>query len=124
MLVVRAKTIKTQQQKLYWIDWEKQMGLNWLDATKAKEFGTSLAVLFNEKLPVDSGQKIDDDHFARKTKKVLVTIETQVEEFKKDNPLNIYKRAQLGNAFKWKLKEAGYSPEYINELTMWLVKQL
>ncbi len=100
------------------------MGLNWFDATKAKEFGTAQAVFFIEKLPVDSSQKIDDDHFARKTKKVLVTIETQVVEFKKDNTLNLYKRAQLGNAFKWKLKEAGYSSEYINELTMWLVKQL
>jgi hypothetical protein len=100
------------------------MGLNWFNAVKAKEFGTSLAVFFIEKLPVDSSQKIDDDHFARKTKKVLAAIETQVEEFKKDNTLNIYKRAQLGNAFKWKLKEAGYAPEYINELTLWLVKQL
>jgi hypothetical protein len=48
----------------------------------------------------------------------------QIEEFKKNNNLNIYKRAQLSNAFKWKLKEAGYASEYINELTMWLVKQL
>lgn len=100
------------------------MGLNWFDAAKAKEFGTSQAIFFIEKLPVDSSQKIDDDHFARKTKKVLAAIETQVEAFKKDNALNIYKRAQLGNAFKWKLKEAGYAPEYINELTLWLVKQL
>jgi len=100
------------------------MGLNWFDAVKAKEFGTSLGVFFIEKVPVDSSQKIDDDRFARRTKKVLTTMVTQVEEFKKNNSLNIYKRAQLSNAFKWKLKEAGYASEYVNELTMWLVRQL
>jgi hypothetical protein len=100
------------------------MGLNWFDAAKVKEFGTSLAAFFIEKLPVDSSQKIDDDHFARKSKKVLTSMATQVEAFKKDNSLNIYKRAQLSNSFKWKLKEAGYASEYINELTMWLVRQL
>jgi hypothetical protein len=100
------------------------MGLNWFDAEKAKEFGLSLGTFFIEKIPVDSSQKIDDDHFARKSKKVLNSITIQIEEFKKNNSLNIYKRAQLGNAFKWKLKEAGYASDYINELTLWLVKQL
>jgi hypothetical protein len=100
------------------------MAWNWFDAAKVKEFGTSLGAFFIEKVPFESSQKIDDDHFARKTKKVLASMATQVEEFKKNNSLNIYKRAQLSNAFKWKLKEAGYSAEYINELTMWLVRQL
>ena len=35
------------------------MGLNWFDAAKAKEFGTALGVIFIEKVPVDSSQKID-----------------------------------------------------------------
>lgn len=99
------------------------MGLNWFDAENAKAFGTSLAVFFIEKIPADS-QAVDDKLFARKTKKVLAAMTTQVTEFRKNNSLNIYKRAQLGNAFKWKLREAGYSSEYINELTLWLVKQV
>jgi hypothetical protein len=82
-----------------------------------------LAVLFIEKIPVDESG-VDDKLFARKTKKTLAAMTTKVTEFRKNNGLNIYKRAQLGNAFKWKLKEAGYSPAYINELTLWLVKQL
>lgn len=100
------------------------MGLNWFDAAKAKEFGTALGVIFIEKVPVDSSQKIDDERFARRTKKVLTTIQVKIEEFKKDNSLNIYKRAQLSNAFKWTLKEAGYASNYVDELTMWLVRQL
>jgi hypothetical protein len=100
------------------------MALNWFDATKAKEFGTSMAVLFSEKVPVENSQKVDDEYFARRTKKALTAIEVQVAEFKKDNKLNIYKKGQLGNAFKWKLKDAGYASEYVNELTIWLIKQL
>jgi hypothetical protein len=100
------------------------MVLTWFDAEAAKTFGTSLAVLFIEKVPVNDSQTVDDKLFARKTKKVLATMATKIAEFRRNNSLNVYKRAQLGNAFKWKLKEAGYSPEYINELTLWLVKQV
>jgi len=99
------------------------MALTWFDAEAAKTFGTSLAVLFIEKIPADE-RGVDDKLFARKTKKTMAAMTVQITEFKKSNSLNFYKRAQLGNAFKWKLKEAGYSPEYINELTLWLVKQL
>lgn len=100
------------------------MALNWFDAENAKAFGTSLAVLFIEKIPVNS-QQVDEKQFARSSKKVLATITTKITEFKNNNKrLNIYKRAQLGNAFKWKLKEAGYASDYINELTIWVVKQL
>lgn len=99
------------------------MALTWFDAEAAKTFGTSLAVLFIEKIAVDESG-VDDKLFARKTKKTLAAMTAKVTEFRKNNGLNIYKRAQLGNAFKWKLKEAGYSPAYINELTIWLVKQL
>lgn len=100
------------------------MALTWLDAKKSKEFGTALADFFIEKIPVENNQTVDEEYFARKTKKALIAMEAQVVEFKKTNKLNIYKRAQLGNTFKWALKNAGYAPEYINELTMWLLKQL
>lgn len=100
------------------------MALSWFDAENAKAFGTSLAILFIEKVPVNDSQTVDDKLFERKTKKVLATMTTKITDFRKTNSLNVYKRAQLGNAFKWKLKEAGYAPEYINELTLWVVKQI
>jgi hypothetical protein len=100
------------------------MALAWFDAKQSKEFGTALANFFIEKIPVENNQNVDEEYFARKTKKTLAAIEAQVVEFKKNNKLNVYKRAQLGNTFKWTLKNAGYAEDYINELTMWLVKQL
>ena len=41
----------------------------------------------------------------------------QMARFKLEHKLNIYKKAQLGNAFKWALKDAGYDPEFVDQLT-------
>lgn len=96
------------------------MPLDWFDAAKAKELGASLALYFIQNVPSD--ERIDDKKFARKTKKILDAMAGQIADFKKANTLNVYKRAQLSNTFKWKLKDAGFSDAYINELTIWLVR--
>lgn len=99
------------------------MGLAWFDAKAAKEFGVSLANYFAEKIPV-SEKDLNDKQFERKSKRTLTAISTQIVEFKKTNRLNLYKRAQLSNKFKWTLIDKGYDEKYVNELTMWLVRQL
>ena len=48
----------------------------------------------------------------------------QIGDFKLENKLNLYKKAQLGNAFKWALLEAGYSGKDVDELTTALMHQL
>jgi hypothetical protein len=98
------------------------MVLAWLDAEKAKECGAKLGQYFIQNVSVDD--KADDKKFASKTLKVLNTMTKQLADFKKDNKLNIYKRAQLSNTFKWTLKNAGFNDHYINELTIWLVKNM
>jgi chorismate mutase len=40
----------------------------------------------------------------------------EVGNFKRAHSLNIYKKAQFANTFKWALKEAGYEDAYIDEL--------
>lgn len=98
------------------------MALDWFDAEKAKKMGESLALYFIKNVPLT--ESVDEKKFMRKTKKILEALARQVSEFKKTNKLNIYKRAQLSNAFKWTLKNAGFSDAYINELTIWLVKNI
>lgn len=95
------------------------MMLNWFDASEAKKFGNSLAIFFVDRIPPAS--KIGDKEFAQKADKVLVKMATQIVRFKADHKLNAYKKAQLGNAFKWALKDAGVPSEYVNKLTQWLV---
>ena len=98
------------------------MILSWFDAAEAKKFGVILARFFTERMsPV---AQAGDMKFAVKTDKVLNQMADQIARFKQVHKLNTYKKAQLGNAFKWALKDAGVTPAYIDELTRWLMLQI
>ena len=75
------------------------MILSWFDATEAKKFGDALAHFFVEKIPPAS--QIGDKAFAQKSDKVLHQMADQVSRFKLTNKLKIYKKEQIGSAFKW-----------------------
>jgi hypothetical protein len=98
------------------------MLFSWFDAAAAKEFGNDLARFYVERVPADSG--VNEKKFAAKTKEVLDKMALRVAQFKEANTLNTYKKAQLGNAFKWTLRDAGYDTAYIDRLTSWLVTRL
>lgn len=93
--------------------------LKWFDAKEARAFGESLAVFFAERIPVDSDLK--EKKFSARAQQVLGKLAAQVDQFKRSHKLNIFKKAQLGNAFKWKLRDAGYEHSYVDELTEWLM---
>lgn len=98
------------------------MLFSWLDATPAKEFGTTLARFYIERISMDA--TANEKKFASKSKAVLDKMALQIAQFKEVNRLNTYKKAQLGNAFKWALRDAGYNTAYIDRLTQWLVARL
>ena len=98
------------------------MLFSWLDAAAAKAFGADLARFYIERIPVDS--KVNDKKFALKSKEVFDKMALRIAQFKEGNRLNTYKKAQLGNAFKWGLRDAGYDAAYIDRLTEWLVTRL
>ena len=95
------------------------MVLSWFDANEAKEFGESLAAFFAQRIPIDSNLK--EKKFSTKAQQVLTKMAQQVDQFKRERKLNVYKKAKLGNAFKWKLRDAGYDQAYVDELTEWLM---
>jgi len=98
------------------------MILSWFDAREAKTFGESLARYFLEGMP--PANQIGDKAFAQKSTKLLGKMADQIYHFKRQHKLNTYKKAQLGNAFKWKLKDAGVSSDYTDELTKWLIRHI
>ncbi len=98
------------------------MFFSWFDAREAQNFGTAMARFFIERIPANAG--LSEKQFASKSKQVLEKMNHQVIDFRRQNKLNIYKTAQLGNAFKWALKDAGYEAGYIDKLTQWLVARL
>lgn len=92
---------------------------NWLDARDAQEFGLSLAEFFMERIPLEMPHKKIKS--MEKKQEVLNTMFSQIQPFKMKHKLNIYKKAKLGNAFKWKLLDANYDPELVDELTKLLM---
>ncbi len=95
------------------------MLLNWFDAKEAKEFGIALARFHIEKIPLDSsGAK--NKPMAKK-QEALNKLFQQMARFKLEHRLNIYKKAQLGNAFKWALRDAGYEAAYVDQITRQLM---
>jgi hypothetical protein len=98
---------------------EASMVLGWFDARKAKEFGAELARFFIQRVPLDA--QVNEKKFAAKTQEVLGKMSLQVRTFKQGNKVGIYQKAQLGNAFKWTLKDSGYNEAYVEKLTLWLM---
>lgn len=95
---------------------------NWFDARDSQKFGMSLADFFMERIPLDeSGKK--NKSMTRK-QEVLDKMFLQIEIYRLGHQLNVYKKAKLGNAFKWKLLDARYDPEFVDELTKTLMLKL
>jgi len=48
----------------------------------------------------------------------------KAQTFRDANQLGVYKKARLGNAFRWELKELGYTREFIETATEGLIVYL
>ena len=106
---------------IIFVNWSVPL-FSWFDAGVAKEFGSEMARLYIKHMPLNSG--LSEKKFAIKSKQMLEKMDRQVASFKHQNKLNTYKIAQLGNTFKWALKDAGYEEAYVDELTQWLVARV
>ena len=88
---------------------------SWFDARDAEKFGLTLAEFFMKRIPLEVPNKKSKS--IEKKQEVLNTMFSQIQQFKMKHKLNVYKKAKLGNAFKWKLLEAHYDPALVDELT-------
>jgi len=52
---------------------------------------------------------------------ILEEVFAGASKFGQENKLGWYKRARLGNKFKWELKEMGYDEKFINKATARLI---
>lgn len=92
---------------------------SFLDAKAAKAFGTEMAGFYIERMPLNAALK--DKQFATKSRHVMEKMGIQISAYAKQNRLNTYKVAQMGNAFKWTLLDAGYAQDYVDKLTQWFI---
>lgn len=97
--------------------------LSWFDARDASKFGTTLAEMLIERTPAE-GARVGKHLLTKKHEAMLHQLEQQVTRFKAEHKLNAYKKAQLGNKFKWTLKDKGYDTAYVDQVTNWLMFKL
>jgi hypothetical protein len=99
------------------------MIFTWFDAQAAKTIGRELADFYIQRAGKNS-KNARGKIVEKKQKELLGKLSQQIDLCKIRHPLNIYKRAQLGNAFKWHLLDAGLDNAQVDELTSWVTRQL
>jgi isocitrate dehydrogenase kinase/phosphatase len=92
----------------------------WFDTREIDELAQAIAAELVKRVPpsaLDSHTKKAADRL-RNTHDAIFA---RASKFARTRPLNIYKRARLGNQFRWALKEAGYPSEFVESWTYELV---
>jgi hypothetical protein len=99
------------------------MIFHWFDTQAAKAFGRELADFYISRAGKNS-ESTRSKIVEKKQRELLVKLSQKIDLFKTRNALNFFKRAQLGNAFKWHLLDAGLDRSQVDELTSWVTRQL
>lgn len=98
------------------------MKFDWFRTKEVEEFGVELAGILMSNIKANDPERKRTQ--TAKNKDVIRKLTHKVEQFKAQHKLNFYKKAKLGNAFQWALKDAGYEQAFISELTKELLLKL
>lgn len=94
--------------------------LGWFDCRAVDAFADAAVADLVKRVP-PSSIAAPAKNTAKRLKSANDMIFGRAEAFARSHPLNLYKKAHLGNRVKWALREAGYSGEFVDALTYELV---
>lgn len=94
--------------------------IGWFDTREVDEFARSVAQELLQRLP-PAQLNAPDKKAADRLHRMNESISGRVKDFAGARPLNLYKRARLGNQVKWALKDAGYPADFVEAFTSELV---
>lgn len=97
--------------------------LGLINTKDVDEFATSLATDLGRRFPPQSEARTDAGA-QYQLKVILDGLGARAVRFQGEHKLNLYRKAKLGNVFKWKLKELGYSDAFIERATKEIVTRL
>jgi hypothetical protein len=83
------------------------------------DFAIELALDFAKRCPPDAGAKS-----AMAVARAIDDICNRAAAFQRETRLGIYGRAKFGTEFKYRLKETGHAPEFVDELTTKLLMSM
>ncbi len=93
------------------------------DTHEIEEFATVLANDLGRRFPPASEARTDPGA-THQLKVILEGLGARAVRYHGDHKLNVYKKAKLGNVFRWKLQELGYSTEFAERATKEIVTRL
>jgi hypothetical protein len=83
----------------------------------AKSLAAEMAKRYPPSLDKDGGPKLSQKRLTT----ILEEVYHKAIAFQKEHKLGVYKKARLGNTFRWELEELGYSKQFIETATEGLV---
>ena len=89
---------------------------NWFDSSEAEEFGKNLAEMYSATHSIIDRKK-EKASTVNKRAKLLGKLTSVVRQFGQTHKLNFFKKAKLGNSFKWALLDKGYDADFVDKLT-------
>jgi len=94
--------------------------IGWFDCSAVDAFADGAVADLVKRVPPAS-MAAPGKSTAKRLKSINDQIFARAEAFARSTPLNLYKKAHLGNRVKWALREAGYNQEFVDALTYELV---
>src|SRR3954470_23687619 len=88
-----------------------------------EEFATALANDLGRRFPPASEARTDPGA-KHQIKVILEGLGARAVRYQSQHKLGLYKKAKLGNVFKWKLKDLGYSDSFAERATKDIVTRL
>ena len=94
-----------------------------LNTREVEEFALVLAQDLARRFPPASEARTDAGA-KHQIKVILEGLSARAVRYRDEHDLGVYKKAKLGNVFRWRLKELGYSDEFAQRATKDLVTRL
>jgi hypothetical protein len=93
------------------------------DTHTVDDFARSLAQDFARRFP-PANEARTDKAVSSQLSVVSEGLYARALRFHQENKLGVFRKAKLGNTFRWQLKELGYSDDFIEKVTKGLVVRL
>jgi len=85
------------------------------------QFAKSLAVEISKRYPPSLDQSKEKKISHNRIARVLEDAYNKAVEFKSGKQMGVYRKARLGNTFRWELTELGYSKPFVEMATEGLI---
>ena len=95
-----------------------------LFSNSEKTVGEALADKVSKQFPPAIENKLFKKGAQRRLEAILETLMQDVRAYKAEHKIGLLGKARIGNAFRWRLAEHGYSEQFVSALTEGLVHNL